>query len=124
MNSREEYNIAMQTIEKLLQKSTETGFDSLTKEEENTLQKLSLEVEKYEDSLPLMPIKAPSSLAEMIRLKMFEMNLRQKQLATMLGISEARISEVLTGKRKVNIELAKKLYNKLNIDPKFILEFA
>jgi HTH-type transcriptional regulator/antitoxin HigA len=55
---------------------------------------------------------------------MFEMNLRQKQLAKILGISETRISELLTGKRKINIELAKKLHAKLNIDAHFILEAA
>jgi HTH-type transcriptional regulator / antitoxin HigA len=39
-------------------------------------------------------------------------------------ISEARISELLTGKRKINFELAKKLHVKLNIDARFILEAA
>jgi HTH-type transcriptional regulator/antitoxin HigA len=53
---------------------------------------------------------------------MFEMNLKQKQLAKVLGVSEARISELLAGKRKLNIELAKKLHTKLNIDAHFILE--
>lgn len=52
------------------------------------------------------------------------MNLRQKQLAKMLEISETRISELLTGKRKINIELAKKLHKKLKIDANFILEAA
>jgi HTH-type transcriptional regulator/antitoxin HigA len=80
--------------------------------------------EKYEDNIPLMPIKSPSTITEMIRYKMFEMNLRQKQLAKILGISETRISELLTGKRKINIELAKKLHAKLNIDAHFILEAA
>ena len=80
--------------------------------------------EKYEDSIPLMPIKQPRTITEMIRYKMFEMNLKQKQLAKVLGISEARISELLTGKRKINIELAKKLHKKLNIDAHFILEAA
>ena len=52
------------------------------------------------------------------------MNLKQKQLAKVLEISEARISELLTGKRKINIELAKKLHSKLKIDAHFILEAA
>ncbi len=52
------------------------------------------------------------------------MNLRQKQLAQLLEISETRISELLAGKRKVTIELAKKLHTKLNIDAHFILQVA
>jgi HTH-type transcriptional regulator/antitoxin HigA len=60
----------------------------------------------------------------MIRYKMFEMNLRQKQLAQILDVSETRISEVMHGKRKLNIELAKKLHEKLHIDAQFLLQVA
>ena len=69
----------------------------------------------------MMPIKTPTTLVEMIRFKMFEMNIKQKQLANLLEISETRISELLCGKRKLNLELAKKLYQKLNIDAAFLL---
>ncbi len=125
INSRNEYDLIMKRIEELLQKSTQIGgFDKLSKEDSLTLSELSILAEKYEDNIPLMPIKMPSSLTEMIRYKMFEMNLKQKQLARILEISEARISELLTGKRKINIELAKKLHSKLNIDAHFILELA
>jgi HTH-type transcriptional regulator/antitoxin HigA len=125
LKTRKDYDEVMKHIEKLLQKSTQIGgFDKLPKEDADTLAKLSLLAEQYEDSIPLMPIKAPSTLTEMIRYKMFEMNLKQKQLAKLLGISEARISELLTGKRKINMELAKKLHTKLNIDAHFILEVA
>ena len=125
IQDRKEYNEVMARIEKLLQKTTASGgFDKLSAKEVETLKKLSVMAEKYEDSIPLMPIKAPSTLTEMIRYKMFEMNLKQKQLAKVLDISEARISELLTGKRKINLELAKKLHAKLNIDAHFILEVA
>ncbi len=125
INTSREYDEVMKRIEKLLQKSTNNGgFESLPVDEVKTLQNLSLMAEKYEDSLSLMPIKAPTTLVEMIRYKMFEMNLKQKQLAKILEISETRISELLTGKRKVNIEIAKKLHSKLNIDAHFILDVA
>lgn len=125
LKTRKDYDEVMKRIEALLQKSTKIGgFDKLSKEDADTLANLSLLVEQYEDSIPLMPIKTPSTLTEMIRYKMFEMNLKQKQLAKLLEISEARISELLTGKRKINIELAKKLHSKLNIDARFILEVA
>ena len=125
INNKKEYDEVMKRIEKLLQKTTKTGgFKNLPTKEVETLKSLSLMVEQFEDSVPLMPIKAPTTLTEMIRYKMFEMNLRQKQLAKVLNISEARISELLTGKRKINIELAKKLHEKLNIDAHFILKVA
>jgi len=125
IKDRKEYDEVMKRIEKLLQKSTKGGgVKSLPPKELETVKKLSLMAEAYEDSIPLMPMKAPTTITEMIRYKMFEMNLRQKQLAKMLEISETRISELLTGKRKINIELAKKLHTKLKIDANFILEAA
>lgn len=124
-HTKNEYDELMKKIEALLQKSTRLGgFDKLANEEKQELNKLSILAEKYEDSIPLMPIKTPVTIAEMIRFKMFEMNLKQKQLAKLLEISEARISELLTGKRKLNLEIAKKLHSKLNIDATFILELA
>ena len=109
-------------IEGLLQKSINNGgFKALSSDEVALLNKLSLTAEQYEDNLQMMPIKTPTTLVEMIRFKMFEMNLKQKQLANLLEISETRISELLCGKRKLNLELAKKLYQKLNIDAAFLL---
>ena len=125
INDRKEYNEVMQRIEKILQKTTKNeGFDKLPVKVKEELKQLSLMAENYEDSIPLMPIKSPTTITEMIRFKMFEMNLKQKQLAKMLEVSEARISELLTGKRKINMELAKKLHSKLHIDANFILDVA
>ena len=125
INDRKEYNEVMQRIEKILQKTTKIeGFDKLPVKVKAELKQLSLMAENYEDSIPLMPIKSPTTITEMIRYKMFEMNLKQKQLAKMLEVSEARISELLTGKRKINMELAKKLHSKLHIDANFILDVA
>ena len=109
-------------IEVLLQKSINNGgFKALSSDELALLNKLSMAAEQYEDNLQMMPIKTPTTFVEMIRFKMFEMNLKQKQLANLLEISETRISELLCGKRKLNLELAKKLYQKLNIDAAFLL---
>lgn len=63
----------------------------------------------------------PKTLVEMIEFKMFELKLKQRDLAKLLGVTENRISEVLNGKRKINLDLAKKLYTKLSVDPQFIL---
>jgi HTH-type transcriptional regulator / antitoxin HigA len=125
INNRKEYDDVMKRIEKLIQKTSKNGgFENLPVKEVENLKKLSLIAEKYEDNIPLMPMKAPTTITEMIRYKMFEMNIRQKQLAKLLGISEARISELLSGKRKINIDIAKKLHSKLNIDAQFLLEAA
>ena len=71
-----------------------------------------------------LPIRQPKTLTEMLELKMYERKLKQKDLAALLGISATRLSEVMQGKRKVNMDLAKRLYSVLKIDAGCILEQA
>lgn len=125
INSQKDYIALMQRIESLLRKSTALGgFENLSKDEVKNLKDWSLLAEQYEDKIPLMPIKKPNTLADMIRFKMYERNLKQKQLAHLLEISEAYISGLLSGKRKISLELAKRLHTKLGIDATFILNKA
>ena len=58
----------------------------------------------------------------MIELKMYEMKLKQRDLAAILGIESSRVSEYLNGKRKINLKFAKKIHEKLGIDGNFILK--
>ncbi|MEX2483799.1 MAG: helix-turn-helix domain-containing protein [Brumimicrobium sp.] len=125
ITTKKEYDKVMSKIEALLEKATELGgFENLSKSDRSKLSQLSVIAEQFEDDIPLMPMKAPKSLAEMLRYKMYEKGWRQKQLATVLEISEASISGLLSGKRKLNIELAKKLHTKLGIDAHFLLMSA
>jgi HTH-type transcriptional regulator / antitoxin HigA len=123
--THDEYLDTMQEIEKYLQKTTENGsFESLTSEETERLKMLSILAEQYEDSIPMMPLKTPQSLSGMLKLKMVTLNIRQKEMAELLGIAESRLSEVLSGKRRVNMDLAKKLHTILKIEAEFILQTA
>ena len=108
-----------EAIEPFLQK----GFNNLTVEEDEELARMSSLIEDYEAVHYPLPFK-PKSIIEMLELKMFERRLKQKDLAQVLQITENRISEVMNGKRKVNMDLAKRLYSELNIDPLFILTHA
>ncbi|MBN8824135.1 MULTISPECIES: helix-turn-helix domain-containing protein [unclassified Spirosoma] len=125
IRNQEEYNSLLTEIEKYIQKVTEHGsFDSLTSVEADTLHRLSVQVEAYEKSIPLMPIRTPDTLPGMIHIKMAERNMKQKDMAKLLGVSTARLSEVMNGKRRITIDLAKKLYERLDISPEFILKMA
>jgi HTH-type transcriptional regulator/antitoxin HigA len=125
IHNEEEYQLVMEKVESYLQKATRGGgFHTLSPPERDDLQHLSRLAEGWEDQIPLMPIRQPQTLVEMIELKMYERKLNQKELAHLLGISATRLSEVLQGKRKVNLDLAQRLYKFLNIDPVFILERA
>lgn len=120
-----EYQQLMARIEAFLQKTiVEGGFDALTPEEGTELAQLSELAEAYEDSIPLMPIKVPQTIAEMIEFKMYEKKMKQRDMARLLEVPETRLSEVLRGKRRVSMDLAKTLRSKLKIDADFILEHA
>lgn len=119
ITSEQDYNEAMEIIEVFLTK----GSAKMTDADLAELQRLSLLAEQYEDVHYPMPIE-PATLPEMIRLRMFQENMKQKDTAKTLGISETRLSEVLTGKRRVNMDLAKRLHEKLRIRAEFILKAA
>ncbi len=117
ISTENQYNLALEAIETYLQK----GSNALSFDEKKELQRISLLVEAYEQEVSPMPLPA-QSLVGMIQVKMFERRMKQKELAAFLEISETTLSEVLKGKRKINLDLAKKLYKKLGIAPDFILE--
>lgn len=125
IKTEDEYQQVMEKVEAYLQRATKSGgFHTLTREERDDLQYLSRMAEAWEDDIPLMPVRQPQTLVEMIELKMYERKLNQKDLAALLDISPSRMSEVMQGKRKVNLDLAKRLYKVLQISPEFILETA
>ncbi len=90
---------------------------------DNPLAKEFLEItdiiEQYEEIH--FPIDLPT-LQEMIELRMFEMGLKRKDLATLLNTSASRISDYLNGKREITLNVAKALHQKLNIDSDIILQ--
>ena len=65
----------------------------------------------------------PDNLIEMVKLRMFQRKLKQKDLARILNTSPSRISEFLNGKLKLTYDFARELYNKLNIEPGLIFKY-
>lgn len=61
-------------------------------------------------------------LIDVIKLKMYELGLKQSDLAAKLDVPTSRVSEYLKGKREITLEVAKKLHHQLNIDGDIILQ--
>lgn len=61
------------------------------------------------------------SLAEVMKLRMFEMGITQSNLAKLLGVSPSRISEYLTGKCEPTLKVGREISRKLNIDANIVL---
>lgn len=66
------------------------------------------------------PIEMPS-LIEVIKLRMAEMGINQKELSALLGISTSRVSEYLTGKSEPTLKIAREISKKLDIDAEIVL---
>lgn len=111
-----EYDKLMQEIEQLMKK----GSDALTEKDIDILQEMVNTVQEYEAHYFTLP--KPNSLAGMLDLKMFEMNMSQKEMAAFLGISPSKFSLILNNKREPDAQFIKAIYRKLQIDPKFILD--
>lgn len=111
-----EYKQQTKQMEKLLKLLTIDG--KLNKKDQTELDEISDNIADYEEQKHPFEVE---SLVEMIELRMYQRKLKQKDIAEILGTTPSRISEILSGKRGITIELAKGLYQKLNISPELLL---
>ncbi len=61
------------------------------------------------------------SLTDVIKLRMYEMDLTQKQVSEILEVSPSRVSEYLSGKVEPTLAIARKISKKLNINADIVL---
>ena len=60
----------------------------------------------------------------MIELRMYELKLTQSKLAKMLGVTDAKLSQILNGKRNPDVSFLKAVHQKLKVDAGFLLTHA
>ncbi|MUP45261.1 helix-turn-helix domain-containing protein [Gramella sp. BOM4] len=72
---------------------------------------LSMMIENYENEH--YPIEAPDPI-EAIKIRMEEMNLKQKDLVGMIG-GKSRVSEILNRKKRLTVDMIRELEKNLNI---------
>jgi HTH-type transcriptional regulator/antitoxin HigA len=117
-----QYNQVLSLIEGFIQKATlGGGFHSLSNDETNELESLSLLAEQYEDNvLKLMPL--PLTINAVVQHKINELNINQAKLAELLGLGTSKLSQILNGKREPDVPFLKALHTKLGISGDFLLE--
>lgn len=113
-----DYNEVMAKIDILMAK----GSQHVSKEELEDIRALALSAQSYEKEKYVLD--APTTLTGMIEMRMFEMKLKQKDLADRLNISNAKLSLIMNGKQKPDISFLKAIHQYLNVDADFILEHA
>jgi len=116
IKTEQEYNAVAKRIDELL--TIVNNNTATTNKEFIELDLLSDLVTDYEEANE--PIKLPS-LIEVIKLRMYERGLNQKNLSELLGISTSRISEYLTGKSEPPLKTARDISIKLDIDASIVL---
>lgn len=116
IRNNKQYELTMHRVEELLEMVTvQKNVDEAIRNELELLSDLIAEYE--EEHYPMIP----PSLAETLRYRMAEMNLTQSALAEMLGVSQSRVSDYLTGKSEPTLPVARAIRNKLQIDADIIL---
>jgi len=124
IKTEKEYRRICAAMDLLIDKGTGLGgLELLTDADKNEYVRLSAMVRTWEKANYPHPIPANPLIAR-IQQRMAEQNLKQKDTAILLGIDEARMSEILRGKRAISMRLAKSLRKNLHIEADMLLDFA
>ncbi|MFN3907959.1 MAG: type II toxin-antitoxin system HigA family antitoxin [Flavobacterium sp.] len=111
IKSESDYKRAMTRLEEI--------FDvSKGSEMADELEILSILVDKYEKEN--FPIDLPDPI-EAIKFRMEQLGMKQKDLAEVVGFT-SRVSEILNKKRKLTLEMIRKISDKLQIPTEILVQ--
>jgi len=106
IKTESDYRVALKRLDEI--------FDApIGTEESDEADILGLLIDEYEKRH--YPIDPPDPI-EAIKIRMEEMHLKQVDLVDEIG-GKSRVSEILNRKRKLTVEMIRKLTTRLNISP-------
>ncbi len=111
IRTEEDYEMALKRLEKIFESEPGTN-------EGDELEVLALLIEDYEDKH--YPIGPPDPI-EAIKFRMEQMGMKQKDLGDILG-HKSRASEILNKKRKLTLEMIRKLSRELKIPTEVLIQ--
>jgi HTH-type transcriptional regulator/antitoxin HigA len=111
------YNNAMKRVDFLMQKGEEMSEDDASELRTLALAAQSFEKTQYE-------IPAPKTVQGILELEMYKRKLKQKDMAKLLNIGEAKLSQILSSKRQPDLALLKAVNEKLGIDGNLLLKYV
>ena len=106
VKTKKDYEAALQRCYDLMQKNIKVNTSDA-----DELEILSILVEHYEQKHYVVPAPNP---VEAIRYRLGQTGADEKELTKILG-GRSRKSEILSGKRKLSLNMIRKLHEKLNI---------
>ena len=104
IRSKKDYQEALREIDRLI--------DSRSKAAKDRLEVIATLVEAYEDKHHAIPAPDPM---EAIKFRMEQKGFARKDLAKLLGIGLGRVSELLSGKRKLTVAMIRTLHKEWKI---------
>ncbi|PJR03524.1 helix-turn-helix domain-containing protein [Avrilella dinanensis] len=111
IKTENDYIQALERLEQIFEakKGTKEGDE---------LEILGILIEKYENEN--FPIEMPDPI-EAIKFRMEQLNYTQNDLADLIGL-KSRASEILNRKRKLSLEMIRKLSSKLGIPSEILIQ--
>jgi len=110
IKTEEDYQLALKRLEVI--------FDAaIATQESDEADLLALLIDGYEKKH--YQIDAPDPI-EAIKIRMEEMQLKQIDLIDVIG-GKSRVSEVLNRKRKLTVDMIRKLTTRLNLSPELLI---
>ena len=111
IKTEQDYNQVLERLEEIFDAEPNT-------KEGDELEILGILVEKYENEN--FPIELPDPV-EAIKFRMEQLNYSQNDLADVIGL-KSRASEILNKKRKLSLEMIRKLSEKLHIPSEVLIQ--
>ena len=111
IKTEKDYNQVLERLEQIFDAEPNT-------KEGDELEILGILIEKYENEN--FPIELPDPI-EAIKFRMEQLNYSQNDLAEVIGL-KSRASEILNKKRKLSLEMIRKLSEKLHIPSEVLIQ--
>ena len=111
IKTEQDYNQVLERLEDIFDAEPNT-------KEGDELEILGILIEKYENEN--FPIELPDPV-EAIKFRMEQLNYSQNDLAEVIGL-KSRASEILNKKRKLSLEMIRKLSEKLHIPSEVLIQ--
>ena len=111
IRNEKDYQKALDRLEDIFEAKRDT-------KEGDELEILSILIDQYENEN--FPIGMPDPI-EAIKFRMEQMGMNQKDLAELVGF-KSRVSEILNKKRKLTLDMIRKLNTNLNIPTEVLIQ--
>lgn len=123
IKTEKEFRAYQEEMESITAKGTALGdMELLSEEDKARYITLSRAIGEWEAAYHPLPGRVSTLITDAIRAKMEAGNLKQKETAKRLGVSESRISDILNGRRPLNLNIVKRLRDNFDIPADFILD--